>query len=49
MSDPHAYNLLPDPKPVATVKWVVPSSRDVRVQTNGLYPHVDRRALVVVA
>ena len=26
------YNLLPDPKPVATVKWVVPSSRDVRVQ-----------------
>lgn len=25
-------NLLPDPKPVSTAKWVVPSSRDVRVQ-----------------
>lgn len=33
MSDSvYAYNLLPDPKPVATAKWVVPSSRDVRVQ-----------------
>lgn len=27
-----AHNLLPDPKPVATAKWVVPSGRDVRVQ-----------------
>lgn len=26
------YNLLPDPKPTATAKWVVPSGRDVRVQ-----------------
>lgn len=25
-------NLLPDPKPVATAKWVVPSSRNVHVQ-----------------
>ena len=33
MSDSvYSYNLLPDPKPVATAKWVVPSSRDVRVQ-----------------
>lgn len=33
MSDSvYSYNLLPDPKPVATAKWVVPPSRDVRVQ-----------------
>ena len=33
MSDgAEAHNLLPDPKPVATAKWVVPSTRDVRVQ-----------------
>lgn len=32
MSDLCARNLLPDPKPVATAKWVVPWSRYVRVQ-----------------
>lgn len=31
MSDSvYSYNLLPDPKRVATAKWVVPSGRDVR-------------------
>ena len=35
MSDPCARNLLPDPKPVATAKWVVPSSRDVHLQMLG--------------
>ncbi|RYQ21410.1 hypothetical protein PG2049B_1294 [Bifidobacterium pseudolongum subsp. globosum] len=32
MSDLCARNLLPDPKPVATAKWVVPSSRDARLK-----------------
>lgn len=33
MSDSvYSYNLLPDPKPTSTAKWVVPSSRNVRVQ-----------------